>query len=91
MYKFSSLEPKKGNTSGRPQFSRQFFPAGFGTLPKNAEEKVGKSQNHLKNRSFNCYFNTFVKFLQFFDHFIVEIFPGLDYNRTRKSKEGPKC
>ena len=91
LYKFSSLAPKKGNTSGRPQFPRQFFPAGFGTLPKNAEEKVGKSKNHPKNGSFNCYFNAFTKFLQFFDHFIVEIFAGLDYNKNRKSEEGPRA
>ncbi len=32
-----------------------------------------------------------MRFLQFFDHFTVEIFPGLDYNKTRESKEGPKC
>ena len=35
--------------------------------------------------------NIFVKFLQYFDHFTVEIFFALDYNRTRKSEEGPKC
>ena len=32
-----------------------------------------------------------VKFLQYFDHFTVEIFLDLDYNKIRKSKEGPKC
>ena len=30
-----------------------------------------------------------MNFLQYFDHFTVEIFPGLDYNKTRKSEEGP--
>ncbi len=32
-----------------------------------------------------------MKFLQYFDHFAVEIFLGLDYNESRKSKEGPAC
>jgi len=34
---------------------------------------------------------TFVKFPQYFDHFTVEIFSGLDYNKDRNNKEGPVC
>ncbi len=32
-----------------------------------------------------------MKFLQFFNHFAVEIFTALDYNNSRNDKEGPKC
>lgn len=72
-------------------FSRRFGPACFGTLPKKRREKSYKSKKQTKNGAKRLYFNIFVNFLQYFDHFIVEIFPDLDYNKTRKSKEGPKC
>ena len=68
-----------------------FGPVCFGTLPKKSGKKSYKSKKQTRNGAKRLYFNIFVNFLQYFDHFIVEIFPGLDYNKTRKSKEGPKC
>ena len=81
----------EGNGGVRTQIFRQFGPAGFGTLPKKSGEKSYKSKKQTKNGAKRGYFNIFVNFLQYFDHFTVEIFPVLDYNKTRKSKEGPMC
>lgn len=72
------------------------FSAGLGRFasalcPKKAGKKVTNLKKQTKNGAKRLYFNIFVNFLQYFDHFIVEIFPGLDYNKTRKSEEGPKC
>ena len=79
----------KGRPEGRLQ--RRIGPVFFGTLPKKREEKSYKSKKHTKNGTKRGYFNIFVNFLQYFDHFTVEIFSALDYNKARKSKEGPKC
>lgn len=91
LYNFSTARKGEGTERPGTQFFRQFEPIYFGTLPKKSAEKSYKSKKQTKNGAKRLYFNIFVNFLQYFDHFIVEIFPGLDYNRTRKSKEGPKC
>ena len=91
MVKIFASPEKPGARRENTQFLRQSAPVFFGTLPKKSAEKDGKSKKHPKNQVYNLYFKTFVKFLQFFDHFTVEIFSGLDYNENRKSKEGPMC
>ncbi len=88
---FLLSERLRGVGRGGTQFFRRFGPVRFGTLPKKRGEKSYKSKKRTKNKPNRRYFNIFVKFLQYFDHFTVEIFLDLDYNKTRKSKEGPMC
>jgi len=76
------------NSQIKPLF---LFPPPAPPPRKKAPEKSGKSKKRTNFRANRRYFNIFVNFLQYFDHFTVEIFLDLDYNESRKSKEGPKC
>ena len=70
---------------------RGFVPDGFVRLTKIRAQKWERFYRYTKFEGFNKRFRAFTKFLQFFDHFIVEIFAGLDYNKNRKSEEGPRA
>ena len=91
MYNFSIIRRIQREREEFAQGLRQNSSLLFGTLPKKSDKTADKSGKCLKNRVNPGYFNRFVKILQFFDQITVEIFPALDYNKSRKSEEGPKC
>lgn len=91
LYNFSVGRADMREGPGRRRALRLIWTGPLRHFAEKSDKTADKSGKCLKNRVNPGYFNRFVKILQFFDQITVEIFPALDYNKSRKSEEGPKC
>ena len=89
LYNFSVGPGKIWKQRGGASDFAEIWEGGFGTLPKFSVQKTFGCHKYPKIEAYNREFGTLSKFLQVFDHFMVEIFLGLDYNGNRESEEGP--